>query len=220
MEAIQADMPPELSFHLPLSAAYHHLVLRLTDFDVFLKGNFLVYVICLPLTNSINYNLYHVLPLPIQVKNTETKFIFLLPEREYVLMDTAKQYFARLRANELASCKSISTRHRVCRQNQPLQFTHLDEECEAQILQPVRTMPPTCSQRIAELNQTIWTQLDNGEWLFVAPKPEVLTVLCSRHEPSDVALIGTGKLKLNNMCKGYGSRILIQAQLTISEATR
>jgi hypothetical protein len=64
-----------------------------------------VYIIRLPLTNNINYNLYHVLPLPIQVKNTESKFIFLSPEREYLLMDTVKQYFARLRADELTNCK-------------------------------------------------------------------------------------------------------------------
>ena len=121
--------------------------LQIIDFDVFLKGNFL------PLTNSITYNLYHVLPLPIQVNNTNSKFIFLLPECEYLLMDTAKQYFARLRADELASCKSISSRHRVCKQNQPLQLTHLDEEWEAQMLQAVRTILSTCLQRIAELNQ-------------------------------------------------------------------
>jgi hypothetical protein len=84
------------------------------------------------------------------------------------------------------------------------------------MMQAVRTIPSTCSQRISELNQTVWAQLDNNEWLFVAPKPEVLTVLCSKHEPSYVTLIGTGKLKLNNMCKGYGSRLLIQAQLTMS----
>ena len=131
-------------------------------------------------------------------------------------MDTAKQYFARLRADELTNCKLISSRHRVCKETQPLRLTHLDDECEAQMLQAIRTIPPTCSQRIAELNQTVWTQLDNNEWLFVAPKPEVLTILCSKHEPSYVTLIGTGKLKLNNLCKGYGSRILIQAQLTIS----
>jgi hypothetical protein len=41
-------------------------------------------------------------------------------------------------------------------------------------------------------------------------------VLCSRHEPSDVTLTGTGKLKLNNLCKGYGSKILTQAPLTIT----
>jgi len=86
VKASQADMPPELSLPLPLSAAYHLLVLRIIDFDIFLKGNFLLYVIRLPLTkNSINYNLYRVLPLSIQVRNTESIFIFLLPEREYLL---------------------------------------------------------------------------------------------------------------------------------------
>ena len=65
MKASQADMPPELSLPLTLSAVYHHLVLRIIDIDVFLKGNFLVYIIRLPLTNSVNYNLYHELPLPI-----------------------------------------------------------------------------------------------------------------------------------------------------------
>jgi len=124
-KASQADLPLELSLPLPLSAAYHHLVLRIVDFDVFLKRNFLVYIIHLPLTNSINYNLYHVLPLPIQVRNTESKFIFLFPEREYLLMETAKQYFAKLGVHELNNCKSISSRHRVCRQTQPLQLTHL-----------------------------------------------------------------------------------------------
>jgi len=88
-------------------------------------------------------------------------------------MNTAKHYFARLRADQLTNCKPISSRHSVCKQTQPLQLTHLDDACAAQMLQAVRTIPSICSQRIAELNQTIWTQLDNNEWLFVAPKPEV-----------------------------------------------
>jgi hypothetical protein len=119
MKASQADMPPELSLPLPLSAAYHDLILSIIDIDVFLEGIILVYIICLPLINSIIYTLYHMLPLPIQVKNTESKFIFLLSEREYLLMDTAKQYFTRLRADELTNCKSISSRLRDCRQTQP-----------------------------------------------------------------------------------------------------
>ena len=49
-KASQANMPPELSLPLPLSAAYQHLVLRIIDFDIFLKGHFLVYIIRLPLT--------------------------------------------------------------------------------------------------------------------------------------------------------------------------
>jgi hypothetical protein len=114
-----------------------------------------MYIIRLPLTNTINYNLYHVLPLPIQVRNTESYYIiiFLLPEREYLLMNTAKLYCARLKADEITNCKSLSSRQRVCKQTQSLQLTHLDDECEAQILQAVRTIPSTYTQRSAELKQ-------------------------------------------------------------------
>jgi hypothetical protein len=104
----------------------------------------------------------------------------------------------------------------VCKQTQPVQLKHLDEECEAQMIQTLRFIPSSCSQRITEVNQTLWTQLDNNEWLYVAPKSDVLTVLCNKQEPTDVRLLGTGKLKLNAMCKAYGSRILIQSHSMLS----
>ena len=47
--------------------------------------------------------------------------------------------------------------------------------------------------------------------MYVAPRPNVLTVLCSKQEPSNIEIAGTGKLKLHSACKAYGSRILIQA---------
>jgi hypothetical protein len=142
---------------IPLSETYQNLVLRLIEFDVFTKGNFLVYVICLPLTNHVNYNLCHILPLPIKIKNTDSKFTFILPVHEYLLMDIAKQYYARLKVDEIKECKQINNYHRVCKQNHPMQVTHLDEECEAEMLQPIRNIPASCSQRVIELNQTLWT---------------------------------------------------------------
>lgn len=54
--------------------------------------------------------------------------------------------------------------------------------------------------------------MEDNKWLYVAPQPDVLTVLCSKQEPSDIEIAGTGKLKLHSACKAYGSRILIQAQ--------
>jgi hypothetical protein len=92
MKASQADIPSELSLPMPLSATYHNGVLRLIDFDVFLKGNFLVYVIRLPLTNHVKYNVYRVLPWPIQIKKTESKLTFIMPEREYLLMNLQKDF--------------------------------------------------------------------------------------------------------------------------------
>jgi len=96
-----------------------------------------------------------------------------------------------------------------------MQLSDLNEVCEAQMIEPIRTIPASCSQRIVDLNHTLWIQLDGNEWLFVAPAPDVLTVLCSKHEPMDVKLSGTGKLQLNPMCKAYGSRFFIQSHAAI-----
>jgi ribosomal protein L10 len=212
MKASQSDIPSELSLPIPMSATYQSLLVNIIDLDVFIKGNLLVYVIRLPLTNHINYNLYHVLPLPIKIKGSDTKFTFIIPEREYLLMDVAKRYYARLKVNEIKECKLINAYHRVCKQNNPVHISQLHEECEVEMLQSVRTIPSSCSQRIAEINQTIWTQLDNNEWLYVAPRPDVLTVLCLKQDPSDIEIVGTGKLILHRACKAYGARVLIQAQ--------
>jgi hypothetical protein len=207
----QADMPSDLSLPIPTSATYQHLLLRIASIDVFLKDHFLVYVICLPLTNNMIYNLYHILPLPIKIRGTDSKFIFIQREHDYLLMDTAKRYLTGLGADGINLCKIVSKTHKVCKQTQPVQLTHLDEECEAQMMEPIWSIPASCSQRIVELNHTMWTQLDNNEWLYVAPKSDVLTVLCSKHEPTDIKLLATGKLQLNSMCKAYGNRIFIQS---------
>ena len=122
---------------------------------MFLKDRFHVYVIRLPLTNNATYNFYHILPLPIKIKGTDSKFIFIQPEHEYLLMDTAKRYFTRLGVAGINECKSVSKDHNVCEQSQPVQLTHEDEECEAQMIEPIRSIPASCSQRIVELNHTV-----------------------------------------------------------------
>jgi hypothetical protein len=89
-------MPSDLSLPVPTSATYQYLLLRIVGIDALLQGKFLVYVIRLPLTNNVSYNLYHILPFPIRVKRTDSKYIFNQPERDYLLMDTAKRFFTRL----------------------------------------------------------------------------------------------------------------------------
>jgi hypothetical protein len=79
-----------------------------------------VYVIRLPLINNVFYNLYHVLLLPIKIKGTDSKLIFIQPEHAYVLMDAAKRYFTRLGVDKINYCKIVSTVHKVCKQTQPV----------------------------------------------------------------------------------------------------
>ena len=96
-------------------------------------------------------------------------------------MDTAKRYYAKLRVNEIQECKLITLRHRVCKQSSPVQLTHLHEECEVEMLQSLRAIPSSCCQRIAEINQTVWTQLDGNEWLYVHSSRESLRLPMSKN---------------------------------------
>ena len=57
---------------------------------------------------------------------------------------------------------------------------------------------------------------DGNEWLYVAPRPDTLTILCSKQEPTDIEIEGTGKLGVHSNCKAYGARVLIQAPAIVS----
>jgi len=153
----QADMPSDHLLPILTSATYQHLFLRIVSIDVFLNDHFLVYVIRLPLTNNVIYNLYHVLPLPIKIRRTDSKFIFIQPEHDYLFMHTAKRYFTGFGAEGINACKIVNNAHKVSKQTQPVKLTHLDEEYEAQMVLPIRSIPASCSQRIVELNHALWT---------------------------------------------------------------
>jgi hypothetical protein len=84
------------------------------------------------------------------------------------------------------------------------------------MLQSLRAIPSSCSQRIAEINQTAWTQLDGNEWLYVAPRLDTLTILCPKQEPTDIVIEGTGRLGLRSNRKAYGTRVHIQAYAVVS----
>ena len=87
---------------------------------MFLNGKFLVHVIRLPLTSNVIFNFYHVLPLPIKVRGTNSKLIFIQTVNDYLLMDTDKRYFTALKVDEIYECKTINKVLKVCKQTLPM----------------------------------------------------------------------------------------------------
>ena len=82
-----------------------------------------------------------------------------------MLMDTAKRHFTKLGVNEFHECKTISKNFKICKLTQPVQLTHLDKVCEAHMIEAVRAIPASCSQRIVEVNHTLWTQTETNCYL-------------------------------------------------------
>ena len=59
-----------------------------------------------------------------------------------------------------------------------------------------------CNTRLVRLVNTVWTQLANNSWIFYAPHPDVMTILCHGNSPVDIHLKGIGKLQLQPGCAG------------------
>jgi hypothetical protein len=84
-------------------------------------------------------------------------------------------------------------------------------DCEVVKLQPVQVIPPGCKRQTVESKETLWIPLVDNTWLFVAPAPERLTVLCKGHNPTDVEVKDSGVLTFLSECTGYGNNVLIKS---------
>jgi len=111
------------------------------------------------------------------------------------------------------SCKILNAMLYVCKQNQPLLSSHLHENCTVKLLQPRGSSPPpSCDKRVVESSNSVWSQLENNEWIYFVPKSESITIVCMDKPPVDVIVSGIGKIGISANCKGFGKSALFQTQ--------
>jgi hypothetical protein len=71
--------------------AYEHVVMKISDVDVFLNDSVLGYVVRIRLMNTVVLSVYKLIQFPTRIKNSEDTFPFIGNEKDYLLMDTLKQ---------------------------------------------------------------------------------------------------------------------------------
>jgi hypothetical protein len=84
------------------------------------------------------------------------------------------------------------------------------------LAQPIRTIPESCTQRILELRETLWTPLRDNSWIFVAPTSDHRNVICPNQEPSEIEIKGSGTLTFLADCTGYGEKLMMRSITTHS----
>jgi hypothetical protein len=211
LKSSQDSFPRDLQVPVPLSDAYAYLLINILSIDVYMVGNNLVYIVRIPLATHYVYDVYKVLPFPIKINNTKTKYTFIQPEKEYILIDSTKQYYVKFGHEDIRKCKRMSSKQIICEQDFPLLISHSASDCEVLMLQPIRTVPKTCTQRILELKETLWIPLKDNSWIYVAPEMTRMTVLCSDQNSTDMELEGSGILTFLADCTGYGDQAMIRS---------
>jgi hypothetical protein len=58
---------------------------------------------------------------------------------------------------------------------------------------------------------TLWINLRENTWIYVAPVPEHITVLCIGQKPTDTEITGSGVLTFLSVTTGYGNIFTIRS---------
>jgi len=79
------------------------------------------------------------------------------------------------------------------------------------MLQPIRLIPQSCTQKNTDLQEMLWISLGDNAWIYVAPVSELLTVLCKDQKSTDIEIKGSGVLTFLSACTGYGNTVIIKS---------
>jgi len=133
---------------------------------------------------------FKVIPYPVEKKGAEGIFTLMQTENPFVMIDKVKGLYAKIEQTDLQQCKRKHVRELICKQHFPLFSTHSSTDCEILMLNSTWSAPQNCIQQTVELRETLGVT-DNA-WIYVAPVPESLTVLCEGQKPSDIEIKGNG----------------------------
>ena len=93
----------------------------------------------------------------------------------------------------------------MCAHQRMLLSTVATESCAVTLLHKRDSISSMCDTRLIRLSNTVWTQLSNNSWIFDAPHPDVITILCYNNHSLDVNLKRIGKLQVHSGCMGYST---------------
>jgi hypothetical protein len=174
-------IPKDTTFPFPLSKDSIHLLLRLSEAHVYIQDGILGYVILLPLVNRGTFDIYRLFPITILLNGNQ--FLYIDTGKPFLWIDRVRQYFFLTESDWMNSCNLLNSRSYVCKQNEPLLSSHLQENCVVLLLQSRGNIPASCDKQIVELSNSVWTQLDSNAWIYFVPRSEGITILCRGKPP-------------------------------------
>lgn len=193
-----------------------HLFLNFLTLNVFYRNERLIYVLSIPMTDSQEYDMYKLTPLPVHV--ADDKYIFIQPTKQYLAISSVKQKYVLFTSDQFSKCTEFTKSQYICQQQTPIFLTHQHECCEVKLLHATTTIPENCDKRLVHLDKNIWYQLiTSNSWIFVLNTPERITINC-QSKLYDEIVKDIGILKLDEKCKAFThSALLIPHKITSSK---
>lgn len=199
-------------FELPITpdSSNINLYYKILEIQIFVSKGLVVFAIKIPLVDKQNYNLYNLIPLPIQHENNSI-YSYIQPKKPYLLLSQSKAFYTLLQ--DLNSCIEYREQEYLCKDISIAKRTD-QIICETQLLLThINFIPKDCEKINIKAEIETWKDIKNNNWLYVLHRPTTITFLCddSPGHIEDVVLKNTGILRLHKSCKGYTDHFVLQS---------
>ena len=186
--------------------------------QIYLQGQYLVYVLKVPLLIPEQFQLYEIIPFPAPANlfnKSSSKHLYIDSAKDFIISDAVHQRFAKMTRYQVERCFELNEMRYVCKEEFPILTYKNGDDCEATLLHPSTTeVPNSCTHRMIEIKDTLWIKLLGNEWLHVSPREEVFTILCNKAE--SITLKGRGRIQMKPGCKAYGSYAMVYSYSTFT----
>lgn len=169
--------------------------------------NQLIISFTLPLVSTTEYLLYKVSSLPYRIK--DNLFGYVVPTHEFVALDSFKEKYVSIAAEELDNCYHIDGRKLACKQTTPIMAAFSTKNCEINMLR-ISNATETCNERVSNLTSELWIKLrQTNTYIYTFPKEENVYIKCPQILETRV-LKGTGVISMEPNCQIKTDNVIIR----------
>lgn len=190
-----------------------HLLINIFTLNVFYINFKLLFILNIPLVNHQEYELYHVLPMPVPHSFKDLTYALVQPTKRYFGITTNKHSY--IQFNDIDTCKKISSEHYICENVN--EYSAVSNPCCESLMmtQVLKALPKECISKFMYGDVEIWQKLTNNRWIYIYSNPTKITIDCLNNNIQEYELRNTGIIELDKNCKGYANLIQITAKSDI-----
>ncbi|KAJ0169613.1 hypothetical protein K1T71_014798 [Dendrolimus kikuchii] len=200
-------LPSSKELPVPLEINNVHILMELSNINSFYVDGKIVFVVKIPLVNPLDFNLYHVLPLPILLNNDT--YIMIVPNTIYIGFSRDKAQYCHI--ENIRNCKSVGQNY-ICDKTYVLSSV-VHPTCESEIVsKTISGLPTVCPTKLISGNIEIWQELEENRWIFVISRKSKFTLDCPDENVQETNVFGSGIIEIPIGCTGYCRGIELQSK--------
>ncbi|XP_063974297.1 uncharacterized protein LOC135161002 [Diachasmimorpha longicaudata] len=139
----------------------------------------IVFALQIPLADKMKFELYEIIPLPIQHNNSQF-FSYIMPQSNYLLLSQSRSQYTFL--NGLSDCHEYQDEQYICYHLHTI-TSNSNPPCEIELLSPHMTrIPASCTTKTIKATIETWHHIGRNQWIYILQKPTTLTIMCEENE--------------------------------------